>query len=92
MNADLRFEMVTDCCVLRGEGRGEGWNVAGPERVRETQIEGYQRSQAREGSGNGEEWWIEKLFRAENRQGMEEYLAQDREVLRRNPGLLADAC
>lgn len=58
----------------------------------ETQIEGYRRNQGREGSGDGEEWWIEKLFRAENRQGMEECLAQDREVLRRNSGLLADAC
>lgn len=39
----------------------------------------------RDGGGNGEGWWIGKLFRKESRQEMEVYLAKDREVPRMTP-------
>lgn len=63
------------------------------ERVPGTQTEGYWKSQGRDGGGNGEGWWIGKLFRKENRQEMEVYLAQDREVPRMTPSSwLARGC
>ena len=40
-------------------------------RVQENQREGFRRSQGRDGGGNGEERWIGKIFRKENRQLME---------------------
>lgn len=70
-----------------------GWRVARPKRIQENQVEGCWKSQRRERDGNREEWWIEKLFREENRQRMEVYLAQDREVPRMTPSSwLAPGC